>query len=642
MDITTSSDSGKLASSNADSKRRYSETPLPNPYAAYNKKAQRFDLELSRDSRETIDTLLVFVSPFVEQGSITAGLFSAVVSTLVSQTTLLLQHDQADYTNQLLLTVIDSLNKQPEETVPKPSLKAIPNLSKAIAVNAALFGSLLLSLLAALAAMLVKQWVRQYELGLHNSVSWQKARKRYKRFQGLRASHLAVIARWIPMLLHFALVFFFCGITVWLFLLHTGLGVMSTVLVGIGAILYFAPAVASALQRDSPFTWPVSTGLSKLVRFLQSLFRALWAREHDGESDSTEIPLVKYSPLKMNSPSARFAPPLYITSPETLYDEKEDQFKPDTFEVDDLRIFMQLLAATDEFKDFDATFDIIRSSQLYGAIDHELLLENAPTILKHCSALAGTCWKQDRHPREVRMGYWKRARRLCRFIEWLYFQLSVQERRQIGPWPEDHFARALYEDSLRVQQDSPEDDEIFEDLVLSSSVIAKLHHVCLRDGESCKHCWDQRKVISRENLCDLVRMHTFKSDPEQRRNDDKEIDLATAVLASDYDCLVNYMYITTTKEYHDLVGSRSDCRKFLMQGLCIDLTKFHFRRLRLHLALLRGALKEDDPRLVFFENLDSVSQKGRDPPGFLERLGKVEANERERLRPMQHVEIVVV
>ncbi|KAG8859824.1 hypothetical protein FRB91_006482 [Serendipita sp. 411] len=613
MDNTKAPDSGNSDKLNPDSKRRYPEKPLGNPYAAYNRKANNFDVEFSRDSTETVDTLLVF-----------AGLFSAVISALLSQTILLLQPDQAEYTNQLLITVIDSLNKNPDDIISKPLIKPVPSFSKAIAVNAALFGSLLLALLAALSAMLVKQWVRQYELGLDSSVSWQKARKRYKRFEGLRKSSLMGLVRWIPMLLHIALGFFFCGITIWLFLLHVGLGIMSTAIVGIGAILYLVVAVTPSFQTDSPFIWPLSTGIIRATYFIASLFHF----GYDKKSDPTEAPSADYTLLTRYTPSARYIPPVYLLSPETLYDEKEDQFQPPAFEVYDLQLFMQLLAVTDDFKDLDATLDMIRSSQISGATNHALLLKNAPTILRHCSALATTCWKQDLYPRETRKGYWRRSRRLCRFIEWFYHQFSVEERREIGPWPDDSFARALYEDSLDIQKESPQDDDIFEDLVLSSSVIVKLHHVRLKAGESCRYCWNQLDLISRETLCEILRRHRFQIDPDQRRDEGREWDLATSLLASDFDCLVNYMNTDTEKKYIDLVQSRTTARNSLSQSLCTNPSHFHFEQLRLHLALLRGTLKGNDPRLAFFKDFDVIWERGDDSEDFLEQLRAIEEDSR--------------
>ncbi|KAG8850871.1 hypothetical protein FRB91_008731 [Serendipita sp. 411] len=602
--------------------------PLPNAYAAYNEKTAHFNIEISRESKESIDTMLVF-----------AGLFSAVISTLVSQTSNMLGPDRMQYTNTILLSVVDLLNRtNADAPIPRPTDESIENFGAALGVNILLFSSLFLSLLAALAAMLVKQWVQQFELGLGDSrqTHWKRARRRAQKYRAFRKSGLRGIVRWIPMLLHLALFSSFAGLSWWMYTLHRTLCIVSVSIAGIGLLLYMACALIPSFRPDSPFVWPVSTMFGWITFHTQRIVRTCY----------NSLSATMSSMPKRDAKPELIVVPSYVLTPETITPEHGDQHLPPKGELLDLFVLDELLRETDSYEDADAALDTLRLCYISGNIDHEALLKSAPLFLRHCAVLAETCWKTDHFEEETRAGYWARSRRLCRFIEWLYYQLSTEERRTVGPWPKADFAWAVFEESMEIQSRNLEDDEIFEDIVLSSSVIAKLRHVTLKEGEQCSNCWGRIKP-SRQTLCDQLRLHSFIQDPDPDldRSLLKKRNLISAIIISDYDCLINYCHFTSTQEYEDVVDYHSVNRCSLIES-AVDPDTCNYESLRLIQAKLRGQLENDDPRLSFFKRVDAWIKQGRsrDPNEFIDKLDQVESQSRQQSRqitpPLRSVRII--
>ncbi|KAK0479959.1 hypothetical protein EDD18DRAFT_1086203, partial [Armillaria luteobubalina] len=108
------------------------------------------DGEMVEGWRDGLDVLLVF-----------AGLFSAVVTTFVVQTSQRLQIDYGEITTLLLIELINvqrsALNGSLVNDVPRTDLTFSPSTSDSW-VNGLWFTSLSLSLSTALFAVLTKQW----------------------------------------------------------------------------------------------------------------------------------------------------------------------------------------------------------------------------------------------------------------------------------------------------------------------------------------------------------------------------------------------------------------------------------------------------------------------------------------------------
>ncbi|KAG6843451.1 hypothetical protein H0H93_000930, partial [Arthromyces matolae] len=172
--------------------------------------------------RDIIDGVLVFVRiicadgpPFVD-AFLQASLFSAVVTTVVAQTSQVLQPDNAQImvsilveTNQLLRAAgnVTTINAVPKSTL---SPGSVSYTSTDVLVNALFFTSLGLSLSTALLTVLVKQWLHQvFEHGLiqaYSSFVTGDARRRALitdfRSEGLRIWRVRQIIEALPLILH--------------------------------------------------------------------------------------------------------------------------------------------------------------------------------------------------------------------------------------------------------------------------------------------------------------------------------------------------------------------------------------------------------------------------------------------------------
>ncbi|THU83436.1 hypothetical protein K435DRAFT_587117, partial [Dendrothele bispora CBS 962.96] len=132
--------------------------PNARVWKVYNHEVTKIDSDRVEDWRDGLDSLLVF-----------AALFSAVITTIVVQTSTNLQKDWGEVTANLLVELImiqrAGLNGIPVNTIPSsqltPSSKFTPRPVD-VAINALFFFSLALSLSTALAAIVCKQWIHQY------------------------------------------------------------------------------------------------------------------------------------------------------------------------------------------------------------------------------------------------------------------------------------------------------------------------------------------------------------------------------------------------------------------------------------------------------------------------------------------------
>ncbi|KAK0489960.1 hypothetical protein EDD18DRAFT_1358925 [Armillaria luteobubalina] len=135
----------------------------------YNKEATDFDANMLAEWRDTIDVLLVF-----------AGLFSAVLTTFVVQTS---QNMQPDYNEASMLPLFKIL----KVTASNSSQTSIPSSPTSFFspshsdewINSLCFVSLTLSLITALFAVLVKQWLHQYVAIVSDSSPHDRARIRH-------------------------------------------------------------------------------------------------------------------------------------------------------------------------------------------------------------------------------------------------------------------------------------------------------------------------------------------------------------------------------------------------------------------------------------------------------------------------------
>ncbi|KAJ7581598.1 hypothetical protein C8J56DRAFT_728174, partial [Mycena floridula] len=177
-------------------------------WLVYLDEAEEFDHEMIEGWRDTIDVLFVF-----------AGLFSAVVTTFVVQTSQALQPNYAMITASLMTEMV-SLQRAmlTGNVIDVPHLLDVNSMTTSrsdIWVNALWFASLSFALGAALLSVLVKQWLQHYVSALTGTPR-ERVVIRHFRFLGLGRWKLPFIIGFLPVLLHIALLLFFAGLVVFL------------------------------------------------------------------------------------------------------------------------------------------------------------------------------------------------------------------------------------------------------------------------------------------------------------------------------------------------------------------------------------------------------------------------------------------
>ncbi|KAK0196066.1 hypothetical protein F5146DRAFT_1176076, partial [Armillaria mellea] len=235
----------------------YHETaPNARVWRTYADESAIFDANMVEDSRDNVDVLLVF-----------AGLFSAVVSTFVTQASQSLSADYTQMSASFLFELVaiqralasgatvDTVGASPYD----PSSTFVPSTGN-IWVNGLWFTSLVLSLTTALVAVLVKQWLHYY-IALPSGTPRERIHVRQFRYMGFQKWHVLIIVGLLPVLMHTALAIFFVGLVVFLIPLQVSL---SWIVGSISIIVYAAYVITTILPIIS-LQCPYRTPLSDLI-----------------------------------------------------------------------------------------------------------------------------------------------------------------------------------------------------------------------------------------------------------------------------------------------------------------------------------------------------------------------------------------
>ncbi|KAK0470856.1 hypothetical protein IW261DRAFT_1672378, partial [Armillaria novae-zelandiae] len=209
----------------------YEETkPNARVWKTYVDESKNHDARMDRESRESLDVLLVF-----------AGLFSAVVTAFVAQTSQSLQADYAQVSASLQFEMVliqrAIANGSSLDNVPVSSLNPFTTFTPAttdVWVNGLWFMSLSLSLATALVAVLVKQWLHHY-LALPSGTPQEQSHVRQFRYGGFQKWHVLIIIGLLPVLMHLALGIFFVGLTIFLVPLQPGFSWV----IGVGTVVAY-------------------------------------------------------------------------------------------------------------------------------------------------------------------------------------------------------------------------------------------------------------------------------------------------------------------------------------------------------------------------------------------------------------------
>lgn len=249
-------------------------------WSMYLDEADHFDLDMVVSIRDSVDVILVFVSssppfqsaPFGLLTSSKAGLFSAIVSTLVSQASTTLKPDYGQIISSLLMELIEVQRATGAGTIkdiarsPLGSESHFTPSSSDRWVNGTWFASLALSLVTALLSTLVKQWIHAYMSPTFNGSSQAQGRARHFRYMGFEKWHVPLIAGLLPTLLHLSLFIFFAGLVVLLFNLDHLIG---AVVASIAILAYAAYTVTNLLPlwySQCPYKTPLSDYAFKVLR----------------------------------------------------------------------------------------------------------------------------------------------------------------------------------------------------------------------------------------------------------------------------------------------------------------------------------------------------------------------------------------
>ncbi|TRM67314.1 hypothetical protein BD626DRAFT_564286 [Schizophyllum amplum] len=273
---------------------------------------QVYDTEMIEGWRDTLDVLLVF-----------AGLFSAVVTTFVVQSSTALRSDYAQISANLLVELIAIqrawASGLPIDSIPPSQVSIDVVTSSALDhwCNGFWFTSLALSLSAALMAVLVKQWLQAYNSNVSGTPKHQALVRQF-RLLGVERWNVPLIVGLLPMLLHLSLLLFFVGLSLYVIALDT---TIAAVVIGIAATAYSLFIVANILPMVD-CQCPYKSPLSQLVYIsLQYILNSTleWLRGCAGDRPDV-LPQTSPSPApsRWASVASRILSAIYSTSAQPL------------------------------------------------------------------------------------------------------------------------------------------------------------------------------------------------------------------------------------------------------------------------------------------------------------------------------------
>ncbi|KAK0215531.1 hypothetical protein IW262DRAFT_1439870, partial [Armillaria fumosa] len=230
--------------------------PTARVWRTYLEECAAYDIERVEGWRDGLDVLLVF-----------AGLFSAVVTTFVAQTSQSLQVDNGAITASLLFELINvqraAGNGSLTNDVPRSGLTPFSDFHPTASdswVNGLWFVSLSLSLSTALFAVLTKQWIHQY-MSVPSGTPRDRCRVRHFRYMGLEKWHVDLIIGMLPVLMSLSLGIFLAGLV--LFLIPLRVPIASAV-----GFIGFISFAAYFITNFLPIIYPSCPYRTPLVQYM--------------------------------------------------------------------------------------------------------------------------------------------------------------------------------------------------------------------------------------------------------------------------------------------------------------------------------------------------------------------------------------
>ncbi|KAL1733481.1 hypothetical protein EV714DRAFT_269790 [Schizophyllum commune] len=211
-----------------------------------------YDAELVDGWRETLDVLLVFT-----------GLFSAVVTAFVVQSSQALKPDYAQISVSLLAEMMALQRAWASgssiDDVPRSSfaLDAVTASALDYWCNGLWYTSLALSMSAALMAVLIKQWLLAYRSNVSGTPKHQALARQF-RLIGVERWNVPLIVGLLPMLLHIALLLFFVGLALYVFTFDSAIACVVVALAVAVYALYVVANILPMLDSQCPYKTPLS------------------------------------------------------------------------------------------------------------------------------------------------------------------------------------------------------------------------------------------------------------------------------------------------------------------------------------------------------------------------------------------------
>ncbi len=199
-----------------------------------------------------------------------AGLFSAVVTTFVAQTSQSLQVNYSQVTASLLFELIDvqraAGNGSLVNDVPRSDLTPFSNFRPATSdslVNGLWFTSLSFSLTTALFVVLTKQWIHQY-MAVPSGTPRDRCRVRQFRYMGLQQWRVGFILGLLPVLMSASLCLFLAGLVVFLVPLQVSIASVVGCITFISFAAYLITNFLPIIYPSCPYKTPLAVHLPSL------------------------------------------------------------------------------------------------------------------------------------------------------------------------------------------------------------------------------------------------------------------------------------------------------------------------------------------------------------------------------------------
>ncbi|KAK0227845.1 hypothetical protein IW262DRAFT_1264703, partial [Armillaria fumosa] len=242
-----------------DYERKYPEdaiyeetTPNVQVWRVHEDESKKHDDNMVEESQDNVDVLLVF-----------AGLFLAVITTFVAQTSQSLQVDNAAMSASLLYESVllqraianSSLVNSIASSPLNPTITFVP-VTTDVWVNRLWFTSLFLSLTTALVTVLMKQWLHHY-VALPSGTLCDWSLTCQFRYAGFQKWCVQVIIGLLPVLMHLVLMIFLIGLVIFLRPLWQALSWVICAGTGLVYATYVAATILPIIFPQCPYQTPL-------------------------------------------------------------------------------------------------------------------------------------------------------------------------------------------------------------------------------------------------------------------------------------------------------------------------------------------------------------------------------------------------